>query len=74
MYGEDNFMHELHRASFFSRNSLSRISALGVDGGARASSLSLWGNYCSPFLVYKTSVINILHRPSFQEMIFYNTH
>lgn len=34
-------MHELHR--FFSRNSLSRISALGVDGGTSVSSLSLWG-------------------------------
>lgn len=27
----------------FSRNSLSRISALGVDGGTSVSSLSLWG-------------------------------
>lgn len=43
-------------------DSLNRISALGVDGGALALLLSLWGNIFSPSLVYKTSVINILHR------------
>lgn len=33
-----------------SRNSLSRISALGVDGGAKASSLTVLGGSVSPFL------------------------
>ena len=41
LYVVERCMHELHRPC--SRNSLSRISALGVDGGASAFSLSLWG-------------------------------
>ena len=49
----------------FSKSSgtnLNRISALGADGGAEASSLSLREMYYSPFLVYKTSIIDILQR------------
>lgn len=53
-----NSMHEYIRSA---GGSLSRISALGADGGALASSLSLWGMFF-PFLVYKTRVINILQR------------
>lgn len=45
-----------------SGNSLSRTSALGVDGEAIASSLSLREVNCSPFLVYKTSVLILLQR------------
>ena len=45
-----------------SGNSLNRTSALGVDSGAIASSLSLREVSCSPFLVYKTSVFSILQR------------
>lgn len=45
-----------------SGNSLRRISALGADGGARASSLSLREGGYSPFLVYKTKVMIILQR------------
>ena len=40
-------------------NSLSRISALSTDGGAIASSLGLREIYYSPFLIYKTRVINM---------------
>lgn len=47
---------------FVAGGSLIRISALGVDGGALALLLSLWGNIFSPSLVYKTSIIDILHR------------
>lgn len=46
----------------FSRSNLSRISALDAGGGAGASSLSLREMYYSPFLVYKTSIIDILQR------------
>lgn len=45
-----------------SGNSLSRTSALGVDSGAIASSLSLREVGCSPSLVYKTSILIILQR------------
>ncbi len=45
-----------------SGSSLNRTSALGVGSGAIASSLSLGEVGCSPFLVYKTSVFNILQR------------
>lgn len=48
-----------------SGNSLSRISALGADSEAMASSLSLREIGCSPFLVYKTSVLIILQRLAF---------
>ena len=41
----------------FSRNSLSRISTLGADGGVGPSSLMLQGGF-SPFLGYKTGMIN----------------
>lgn len=44
-----------------SGNSLVRMSALGVDGGVIASSLSL-RETDPPFLVYKTKVISILQR------------
>ena len=40
-----------------SGNSSSRISALGADGGAEASSLNLREMCCSSFLVYKTWVM-----------------
>ena len=43
-----------------SGNSLSRISALGTDDGAGASSLSLREMHCSPFLVYKTRLMSML--------------
>ena len=43
-----------------SGKSLNRTSALGVDSGAMASSLSL--REVSSFLVYKTSVLSILRR------------
>lgn len=45
-----------------SGNSLNRISALGADGEAMASSLSLREIGYSPFLVYKTSVLIVLQR------------
>ena len=45
-----------------SGNSLSGTSALGVDSGAIASSLSLREVSCSPSLVYKTSMFNVLQR------------
>lgn len=45
-----------------SGNSLSRTSALGVDSGAIASSLSLREVGCSPSLVYKTSILIVLQR------------
>lgn len=69
IHGDMNLMHDVHStivgstfARMLTRNSLSRISALGADGRAYALSLSLWRNGSSSFLVYKTSVINILHR------------
>lgn len=40
-----------------SRNSLSRISALGADGGTWSFFLESVGECCSPFLVYKTRVM-----------------
>ena len=43
-----------------SGNSLNRTSALGVDSGAIASSLSLREVDCSPSLVYKTSILIVL--------------
>ena len=46
----------------FSGNSLSRISILGSDGRAGASSLSLREMCYFPSLVYKTKEINILQR------------
>lgn len=45
-----------------SGNSLNRISALGADSEAMASSLSLREIGYSPFLVYKTSVLIVLQR------------
>ena len=45
-----------------SGDSLNRTSALGVDSRAIASSLSLKEVGCSPFLVYKTSMFNVLQR------------
>ena len=45
-----------------SGNSLNRTSALGVDSGAIASSLSLREVDCSPSLVYKTSILIVLQR------------
>ena len=45
-----------------SGNSLNRTSALGVDSGAIASSLSLREAGCSPSLVYKTSILIVLQR------------
>ena len=45
-----------------SGNSLNRTSALGVDSGAIASSLSLREADCSPSLVYKTSILIVLQR------------
>ena len=45
-----------------SGNSLNITSALGVDSGAMASSLSLREVSYSPFLVYKTSVLSLLQR------------
>lgn len=45
-----------------SGNSLNRISALGADSEAMASSLSLREIGYSPFLVYKTSVLLVLQR------------
>lgn len=43
-------------------NRLSRISALSAEGGAIASSLGLREIYYSPFLIYKTRVINMPQR------------
>ena len=45
-----------------SGNSLNRTSALGVDSGAIASSLSLREVGYSPSLVYKTSILIVLQR------------
>ena len=45
-----------------SGNSLSGTSALGVNSGAIASSLSLREVSCSPSLVYKTSIFGILQK------------
>ena len=45
-----------------SGDSLNRTSALGVNSGAIASSLSLREVSCSPSLVYKTSMFNVLQR------------
>ena len=45
-----------------SGNSLNRTSALGVDSGAIAASLSLREADCSPSLVYKTSILIVLQR------------
>lgn len=47
------------------RNSLNRTSALGVDGETAVSSLSLREVSCSPSLVYKTSILDVLQRPVF---------
>lgn len=69
IHGEIKLMHDVHSItmecildSMLARSSLSRISALGADGRAYALSLSLWRNYYSSSLVYKTSVMGILHR------------
>lgn len=40
IHGEINIMHEIHRRQEIVYN---RISALGVDGGAKASFLSVLG-------------------------------
>lgn len=45
---------------YCSRSSLSRISALGVDGGEKIPSSWCPEKICSSFLVYKTKVMFIL--------------
>ena len=40
---------------------IGRIPALGADGGVGSSSLMLWEGF-SPFLGYKTGIINELQR------------
>lgn len=52
----------LFRGYVFTRGSLNRISALGVDGGVRYFSLESLEEIYSSFLVYKTRVMDILHR------------
>lgn len=57
------YIHKCNNVRFkfmYSRSSLTRISALGVDGGEAVLLLDALRRYSSSFLVYKTKVIFIL--------------
>lgn len=58
--------------NYTSRGSLSRMSALGAEGGANASSLRCPWEGNSPFLVYKAKVVRLYYRDSSFEYFIFN--